>query len=197
MEKFLKSTKVSIALIAILSIILGIVLLLYPQMTTTAICYIFGGILITCALFHVFLYFKYKKQNSLVSINIMIEVLTGVIGIWIISNPSVVTRIIPVIFGLVLVLQGCVDGKQAFELKEKFYSYWWITLILAALNMVFAALLFMNPFRASATRSLVIGIGLIYNGVSSLWILSRIRKAEREIKKSLNTINEAYIDEKL
>jgi uncharacterized membrane protein HdeD (DUF308 family) len=197
MEKILKSTKVSIAVIAILSLGLGIVLLLYPQITISAICYAFGGVLIACAAFHVFFYFRNKKENRFVTFNLVIAILTGVLGIWIITTPSLITRIVPIIFGIVLVIYGMVHVKLAFELKEKYYSYWWVALILVAINFLLASLLFLDPFQASSTLILAIGISLIYNGISSLWILSRISKAQREIKKSLNTINEAYIDEKL
>ncbi|RDY31501.1 HdeD family acid-resistance protein [Lachnotalea glycerini] len=200
MERVLKNTKVSIALTAILNICLGITLLVYPKMTMTAICYAFGGVLIICALFHVFFYFKYKKQNSLVNFNIIIAIVTGVIGIWIVSKPSMVIYIIPVIFGFVLVIHSIVNVKQGIELKEKFYQHWWISFFMAVIHIGFASLLFINPFQAETTLMIAIGISLLYDGISSIWILSRIGKAEREIKKSLytlNTLGETYIDEKL
>jgi uncharacterized membrane protein HdeD (DUF308 family) len=190
MERVLKNTKVSIILNSILSIGLGVVLILYPQITMTAICYAFGAILVVCALFHVFFYFKYKKQNSFVNFNIIIAAITGVIGIWIISKPSMVLLIIPIIFGIILVIHAIVDVKQAIELKDSYYKCWWAALIVAVFNIGFAAILFWNPFKVVSTLIIIIGISLVYDGISDIWIISRISKSARDIKKSLDNFNE-------
>lgn len=197
MDKVLKSTKVSIILSSFFSVLLGIVLLCYPQLTMTAICYTFGGILLLCALFHVFLCIKNKSKNILFSINLIIAVIAGAMGIWIMIKPSMVTNIVPVIFGVVLIFYFLIDGKQTFELKDKFYSSWWIILLLTFINVVFAVLLFVNPFKDQKTLIVAIGIGLIYNGIISLWILWKLFKVDKSIERSLNTINDAYTDEKL
>ncbi|MFA9379089.1 MAG: HdeD family acid-resistance protein [Lachnotalea sp.] len=189
MDKILKSAKVGFILTAILSIVLGGVLIVYPQMSTTIICYAFGGILVICALFHVFFYFKYKEENNFVNFNLIIAIITGVIGTWIILKPVMVIMIIPVIFGLVLIIHGIDDIRQAVELKGKFYEFWWIALIVALLNVICAVILFVNPFKVVTTLVIVIGISLIYDGVSDLWIISRISKATKEIKQSLDVIN--------
>lgn len=189
MDKILKNIKVSILLTAIMCIGLGIILILYPQISTTVICYAFGGILVACALFHVILYFKYKKENKFINFNLIVAVITGVIGLWIILKPSMVIMMIPIIFGIVLVIHAIVDFKQAFELKEKYYKYWWLVLLLSILNLCFAVVLFLNPFSAVTTLVVIIGISLIYDGASDIWIVSRISKATRDIQKSLDTIN--------
>ncbi len=79
MEKILKSTKASYVLTAILSIGFGVVLLINPKITTDAISYALGVILMICAIFHVFLYFKLRNKNGLVVINIIVAIITGVI----------------------------------------------------------------------------------------------------------------------
>lgn len=188
MDKFLKDAKVGAILSAILSIGLGIVLIIYPQLSSTVICYTFGAILVICSLFHVFFYFKNKRENSFMNFNLIIAIITGVIGVWIILNPTMVIMIIPIIFGIVLVVHGIVDIKQAIELKGKYYDYWWIAIIFAFLNIGFAIILFINPFTV-VTTVVVIGISLVYDGVSDIWIISRISKSVRDIKKSLDTIN--------
>lgn len=197
MKTILKSTKLGIALTAILSIIFGIVLLLYPQMTTNAICYALGVVLVICAVFHIFLYFKFKNKNHLGTLNLLVAIITGVLGIWVISNPKTVIQMIPIIFGVILIIEGIVDIKQSFELKNLFYENWWIAIMLALINMGFAALIVMEPFQNAKAIAIINGISFIYNGISCIWILLRLNKASKEIKKSLNTINKAYIDEKL
>lgn len=190
MDKFLKDAKGGAILSTILSIGLGIVLIIYPQLSSTVICYAFGAILVICSLFHVFFYLKSKRENSFINFNLIIAITTGVIGVWIILNPTMVIMIIPIIFGLVLVIHGLVDIKFAIELKEKYYDYWWIAIILAFLNIGFAIILFIHPFAVVKTLVVVIGVSFVYDGVSDIWIISRISKAVRDIKKSLDTINE-------
>jgi uncharacterized membrane protein HdeD (DUF308 family) len=104
-------------------------------------------------------------------------------------NPEMVVMIIPIIFGIVLIIHGIIDFKQAFELKEKYYKYWWFALILGVLNIGLAILLFGNPFSTTATLIVMIGVSFVYDGVSDIWIISRISKAQKDILKSLETIN--------
>lgn len=197
MEKILKSTKASYVLTAILSIGFGVVLLINPKITTDAISYALGVILMICAIFHVFLYFKLRNKNGLVVINIIVAIITGVIGLWIIANPSSVTYIIPIILGLLIMIEGILDIKMAFELKNVYYHYWWMAIILGGINIGLSILIVFNPFKATASFSVINGVSFIYNGITTFWILSRLIKASKEIKESLNTINKAYIDEKL
>lgn len=189
MDRILKNVKVGILLTAIMCIGLGVVLILYPQISTIVICYAFGGILVICALFHVVLYFKYKQENTFVNFNLIVAVITGVIGLWIVLKPEMVVMIIPIIFGIVLVIHGIIDFKQAFELKEKYFIHWWFALILAFLNVGFAVILFWNPFSTITTLVVMIGVSFVYDGISDIWIISRISKAESDINKSLETIN--------
>jgi len=189
MDKIFKNVKLGFLLTALLCIGLGVVLIIYPQMSTSIICYAFGAILVICAVFHVVLYLKYKKENNLINFNLIIAVITGVIGLWIMLNPEMVIMIIPIIFGIVLIIHGIIDFKQAFELKEKYYKYWWFVLILGVLNIGLALILFVNPFSTTATLIVMIGVSFVYDGVSDIWIISRISKAQKDITKSLETIN--------
>lgn len=150
-----------------------------------------------CAIFHVFLYFKFRNKNSLAVLNIIVALITGVIGIWIIANPASVMYIIPIILGLLIMIEGILDIKLAVELKNIYYQYWWIAMILGGINFGLSVLIICNPFKTTASFSLINGVSFIYNGIAILWILSRLIKASKEIKESLNAINKAYIDEKL
>lgn len=189
MGKSLKDVSVGIVITAILCIGLGIILVVYPEMSTTLICYSFGGILVMCALFHIFFYIKLRKENNFVNFNLIIAVITGVIGVWILLKPAMVVLIIPIIFGIVLIIHGIIDFMQAFRLKEKYYNNWWVAIILAAINFCFAIILLINPFSAVIWLIRIIGIILIYDGASDVWIISRIGRATKDIKKSLETIN--------
>lgn len=197
MDKILKSTKASFILTTILSIGFGIVLLVEPKITTTAISYALGVILMICAIFHAGLYFKIKNKHSLAVLNILVSIITGVIGIYIISNPSSVTNIIPFILGLLLMIGGILNIKLAIELKRIYYKYWWIAMLLGVINFGLSLLIVYYPFKTTKSYSLINSLSFIYNGIATIWILSRLMKASKEIKESLNTINKAYIDEKL
>lgn len=189
MEKFLKEIRQSVVIYGCLSIILGVVLVLYPQLSTKLICIVFGAILVLCAVFHLVSYLRHKDETTFINFNLIAAVITGVMGIWIIVKPEMVVLIIPVIFGIVLIIHGISDLKQAIELKKRFYDYWWAALIIAILNILLGAVLLTDPFRAAVISVRVIGLCLIYDGVSDLWIVSRVAKAVKDIEVSLNSIN--------
>lgn len=197
MEKFLKEIRQSVVIYGCLSVVLGVVLVLYPQLSTKIICTAFGAILVLCAVFHMISYLRHKDEAPFINFNLIAAVITGVIGIWIIVKPEMVVLIIPVIFGIVLVIHGISDLRQAIELKKRFYDYWWAALIIAVLNVLIGAVLLTDPFRAAVVSIRVIGICLIYDGVSDLWIVSRVSKAVKDIEASLENINIVNDDDEI
>ena len=62
--------------------------------------------------------------------------------------------------------------------KEQ-YDKWWVALILGLVTVGFGALLIFKPFAALDTVVTLIGFFLIYDGVSDLWIVSRISRTAK------------------
>ncbi len=123
-------------------------------------------------------------------------IILTVLGGWIIFNPGVLIMMIPVVIGVVVTVHGVHNLIQAMELFKNNYSKWWVALLLGAVTVGLGVLLICNPFEAVNTAIMLIGIFLVYDGVSDLWIISRVSKTARNIRQTMEALDvEAEIEE--
>ena len=85
---------------------------------------------------------------------------------------------------------------QAWELFRNKYSKYWVALLLGVVTVGLGILLICNPFEAVNTAVTLIGIFLIYDGASDIWIVSRVSKTAREVKETMDALDvEAKMDD--
>lgn len=77
---------------------------------------------------------------------------------------------------------------QAAELYKEKYDKWWVALLLGIVTIGFGALLIYNPFEAVNTMIVLIGVMLIYDGISDIWIISRVSKTVRAVAETMEAL---------
>lgn len=90
---------------------------------------------------------------------------------------------VPVIVGILIVIHGIHNVVQAIALKKDGYTNWWVAFLLGVITVVFGVVLICNPFTVVDTVVRLIGAFLIYDGLSDIWILSRVSKVKRNAEK--------------
>ena len=116
----------------------------------------------------------------------------GVAGGWnMIGRPLVAGLIV----GIILVLHGFYDLQQAVFLGRAKYGFWWLALLFAGLTIVLGGILLWNPFEAMSIAIKFIGVFLVFDGVSDLWIFSRARRITRQIRETVeDSMEESFRD---
>ena len=143
MKDFLKGLKVNYTASALVCVVVGLVLLIWPGTTTQIVCMILGLALLIYGAVQVFLYLASKERN-MISQGMM---LLGV--------------------------------SQAITLKKNQYDGWWIACLMGILTVALGAVLIYNPFSVVNTVVRLIGIFLIYDGLSDMWIISRVFQVKK------------------
>ena len=100
----------------------------------------------------------------------------AVLGVWIIAKPDMILSLIPVLCGIVILLHGFMDLQQALNLRRAGYQNWGAALVVAIVTVIFGGALLFNPLMAANVGIMLMGIGLIFDGVSDLWLLTRVSK---------------------
>ena len=189
MELILKKIKTNVIASALLCIALGVVLVVWPDMSVQIACMAIGAVLILNGISRL-INFIFKRDGSLFSqMNLVMGIIITVIGVWIILQPAKVVAMIPILVGIIIIIHGINNLQQAVSLCQSRYDKWWIALILGLLTVAFGILLICNPFEAVETLVMFIGLFLIYDGVSDIWIVSRISRMGREIKQAVEAID--------
>ena len=191
MTDFLKGLKANYTISEILCVLLGLVLLIWPGTTTQIVCMLLGIVLLSYGIIQITIYL-FNRERTIISQGMMLlGIVFAVIGAWILLKPEMIIMAVPVIVGVLIVIHGLHNVVQAIALKKDGYVKWWLALIFGLLTVVFGGVLIYNPFEAVEMVVRLIGIFLIYDGLSDIWILSRVFKVKRDKER---IIDAAYVD---
>ncbi|MBD5476505.1 MAG: hypothetical protein HDR17_11095 [Lachnospiraceae bacterium] len=189
MGNLLKRLKTNIVISAILCVVLGIVLVVWPDLSMQIVCIAIGAVLLIGGGVRLAVYFTNKDGSMYAQMSLITGIVLAVVGIWILIKPDKVLAIIPIIVGIVIVLHGINDLQQAVSLYKDKYDKWWVALILGVLTIGFGVLLICRPFEALDTVVMLIGLFLIYDGLSDIWIVSRIYRTAKALKQEAEALD--------
>ena len=200
MREFFHTMKVSFLLAAILYVILGLVLLLWPGVSAVVFCYAFGGVLLAYGVVTVVSFFLRDSRQGSFVFELLLGIIAAALGLLFLLRPSVVATVLPVILGLFIAVDGLdaadrgvkmrivVDGlvnlKRALELRRMAYVRWNIPLWLSVGSVALGAFIVFQPFLAAEALVMFLGAVLIYEGVSDLWTIFRVTQWTKEYRKT-------------
>ena len=184
---YIKSLKVNYSLSAVICVILGIVLLVWPGQSTQVVCMGLGIVLGGFGLIQIILYLATKEKTMVSHSMMMLGVVLAVIGGWIVLKPETIIKAVPMIVGILIVIHGFHNAVQAIDLKKMQYDNWWVALLLSLLTVALGVVLICNPFTIVDTVVRIIGAFLVYDGLSDMWILSRVFKTKKNREKIIDT----------
>ena len=112
-------------------------------------------------------------------------VLSG-LGIWLMTSSDSVIALVQYVFGAVVIFHGVLDVQSSVSLMRQGAARWGLDLALSALTLALGALILINPFGTFAALVTLIGLVLIYDGLSDLWIIHRLSRMVRDLERDLN-----------
>ena len=188
MESLLKKIKTNVVISSLVCVILGLVLVIRPGLSMRIVCTAVGVVLIVTGITRMIDYFAVRDGSMYSQINLIFGIILAVVGVWIAMKPDKVMAIIPIIAGIVIAIHGLHNIKQAMELWRDKYDKWWVACIMGVLTVGFGVLLICRPFTAIDTVVMMIGIFLIYDGLSNIWIVSRIYKNAKLLRQEMEAV---------
>lgn len=194
MEGLLKKIKTNVVVSSALCVILGLVLVFRPGLSMRIVCTAVGVVLIVSGIMRMIAYFTARDGSLYSQANLIFGIVLAVVGVWIVMKPDKVMAIIPIIVGIVIAIHGLHNLQQAAELWRDKYDRWWVALILGVLTVGFGVLLVYRPFAAIDTVVMMIGFFLIYDGLSNVWIVSRIYRNAKMMKQEMEAVDIEIVD---
>ncbi|MGN0376185.1 MAG: HdeD family acid-resistance protein [Suilimivivens sp.] len=186
MANFFKNLKANYTLSAIICVIIGIVLIIWPGTSTQVVCMVLGGILLVYGIIQIILYLLARERTLYLQGMLILGIIFSVLGAWILLKPEGIIATVPIIIGIIIIIHGLHNAIQAVDLKKLGYENWWAALFFGILTIVLGAVLVYNPFGAVEIVVRVIGAFLVYDGLSDMWILSRLFKTKKNAEKIID-----------
>ena len=188
--KTLEKLKWNVIISSVIYVALGVILLIWPEMTAKNICYVVGVISIAVGVVNLIDYIRKDYSVDAYRYNLVYGLVFILLGIVIFVKVETVISIIPFLLGFAVTVSGLLKFQNAVDLVRMKYNGWGIVMIVSVLNIAFGVVLILNPFESAMILFICIGIGMIYSGVSDLiatiMLSKSIKTIGREIEKAQN-----------
>lgn len=171
-----RSIRANMIVAAIGCIALGVILLAFPDTFLRIACYVIGALLIAYGAVGIL---GCVREHMLHVPTVLISVVAAGVGIFIIAQPKIVSSILPIIFGLILILDAILNIRHAIGLHRFGDPSGKIVLILGVITLIFGLVILFNPYSTAKMTFRLIGIAMLYNGISDFLILFRMNRAAR------------------
>ena len=178
MKTILHEQRLSSIAAAVVTIALGGVLVWWPDRSIEFLCMLLGVSIFATGLIYI-LGWLAKRRKGIPAFFVLPGVILCALGVWLMTSPDSVVMLIQYIFGAVLIFHGIVDLQGVLALIRYRRRRWWVDLLLAALTIGMGALILTNPFGTFAALVILIGVALIYDGLTDLYLIIRLSSAYR------------------
>ena len=181
----MKRVKADVILSAVLCVVLGVVLIIWPDTVTRVLCYLLGAVLIIMGIGRIIEYLIDRAESRF---GLAAGIVLLLLGAWLYISPAKFVSLFPIIIGVVLLMHGLEDLKLTFETRGNGDEIWWSLMIISVLNFVFGILLVWNAYKAVTIAMMIVGIALIYDGLSDLFVVYRVVKTGKAAEEALEEL---------
>lgn len=183
MRSFIDDMKHNYFISAILTVLVGLVLVIWPDISGKILCYVLGAALIVMGVIQLVIFVRGERVGIVNKFSMGMGMVLVILGILVCVNPQTVLSIIPIIIGIIVFLHGLMDMIYTIEIKNTGAAKWWIALIASLLTLLFGIFLVLNPYFAYEITMTIIGIGLLFDGGSDLILLIVSEYKQRQSDK--------------
>ena len=162
--------------ISVIYLILGIVMVISPVFVSDFICYVIGGLLVVVGGSGIFTYIRAGVSGIFAKITLLVSVLFAVLGIYILINPEGFASIIPLVVGVMLIIESFDKISTTLNVKKNGYKDWFKMLIASVVIFALGLILILNPFTTVTVFIRVIGVFLIIDAISNIYLAYNFSK---------------------
>ena len=168
MMDFIRRMKQNIVADAIVCLVIGAVMLFWPGFSAELLCTVIAWMVILVGAFMVIDFFAKREE-----------------GFYFIL-------FIPKIFGIVILVSGVMNLAQVIALGTRKDRYWYVPLIFALITVLIGVVFLTRSGIVTRTFIRIMGVCLIYNGISDLWTITRVSKYLKEEMQEKNAVDTTY-----
>ena len=161
-------------------ILIGILMCAWPIGVSNLVCFLAGAILAAGGVWKVIGYFRKKEFGFSGRADFAVGSLQAILGALLLSRPSVLVELVPVLLGVMVLVNSVFQIQVSLELKQVKYPLWWQHLAVSLICAAAAIFMMFNPFGSYGLLSVILGAAFIADGAADLWTALYVR---RKLKK--------------
>lgn len=164
------STKMRTAFVTsgILSLLLGIIVLIYPIATMATLAVLLGCGLLVTGISYIIAYCTDKEFKSSPTWVLVIGILDVLIALFLLFNIPATTMALPFVIGFWILFNGVSRIAASVSFQRLGIKNWWIVLMAGIIGIIFAFLIMFNPVVGAVLIAVYLGIYFMLIGIMNI-----------------------------
>ena len=183
----IKGVKNEMIIMNVATVILGILMVIFPGAINGLICQGIGAVLCVWGIIRIIKYFMSRAEDVFGSFGLVQGGAMLGFGIFFLVNPNFFVNMIDIALAIILLVMAIIKVQYAFDFMKLNSTKWWIHLCGAVIMAVLGILALTKPFGAANVVMIMIGCGLIFSG---LWDLISVIRMSIFVKNAVNGVTE-------
>lgn len=179
MKRFVEAVSSSIVVQAVLAILFGLLLAVWPQATTVTVVYLFAAYLAITGAASLVSYARHRSDRPGYQGALATGIFLLILALIVFVFPEAVAGFFSLLLGILLAMSGIVNAVRSFELRRFGGGSWLGMLIVSIAVAIGGVIVIVNPFDTTVTFVLVLGLLLIAKGVIDLVIVGLTSSKEK------------------
>ena len=164
-----KKTIATLCCIAVLCVLFGLALIIWPEQARQYICYALGALLLAFGAFAVISYFAQKTLLTGTQFTLALGVISALLGVFLLLRSDIIVAAFAMIIGIAVIVDSVARLQIALNLKRAVGTHLTPMLICSLVTLAFGALLLFNPFKAVNAANITAGVALCVDGLLTIW----------------------------
>lgn len=174
--KSLKQYKTWAIVLSVCMMILGVAMMIWPNVSAVAVCYLMGAICIATGIYEMVRYFDLGVVGILFRYDLLISILSILAGLLLFCHPLGALTILPIILGFYIIIAGVFSIQISTESRRFGMHDWWKALVFGIFSLIFGVMMIINPFAGATALMEFIGAALLLTGIENIYIFHCISK---------------------
>ncbi len=163
-----KGIRLEMLISAVMYIIAGAILLLFPETTARTICYMIAIVIMAIGFIKIITYLVRGLEQNMYKNDLVVGLICFVLGFIFIFKVKLIISIIPILLGILVLISGFSKLQSSLDVKRMKNGNWMYFLIIALINIGLGLLCIFSPFKIAKTMIRLIGLAMIFSGITDL-----------------------------
>jgi uncharacterized membrane protein HdeD (DUF308 family) len=163
----------------ILTLILGIMVLVWPEATLITIAILFGVQLLVAGIFEIVSVFRHGESGGMRVMSALLGVLSLIVGLWALRNIGVTLAALTLLLGIYWVVSGIIRTVDAIADHSTPARGW--AIFGGVLSVVAGAVVLAWPGMSLVALVWILGIWLIIWGIVIIATSFAVRSAQKQV----------------
>lgn len=164
---------------AIIYIVLGLLVVIWPEPVLSFLMYVIAAYLVLMGILGIIGYIRNHAEGG--ALRLVVGILLVVLGVVVFAFVHTILTIITVFLGILLAIGGIFLFALALNAKQFTGKVSVLSIIISIVVVALGVLVVVNPFGARAVAMIVFGIALILMGIGELIAFFSYRKAGKDL----------------